>query len=305
MGIDDALALLYLLRSPEVQLEAITTVHGNVPVEQATRNVFEVLSVANQETQPEVARGSGAALERPYVHARDVHGTAGLGGWTIARVHPAFQLSQLPAAELILQMAKKRPGEIRLLLVGPATNAALAFRQNPEGFRLLKDIVMMAGAVWEPGNTTATAEFNVYADPEAAREVLHAGVPITLVGLDVTRRVRLTRQRIETELGNRSDMLAEFLRCITAHGFAFYNSIGEGEGMYLHDPLAAGIVVDSSFVETRRVKVDIETEGELTRGMLVAERRLWKKGGENANVCVYVDSARFMTAFSERVLCAV
>ncbi len=302
LGIDDALALLYLLGSAEAQIEAITTVHGNVAVDVATANVLEVLSIAGVEMPPEIARESAGPLSLQCVNATHVHGEDGLGGWTKrGRVAPGT-LSEHSASELMVQLARRYPGEITLLLIGPATNAALALRADATSFRALKRIVMMGGAVFEPGNVTETAEFNVYADPEAARDVIGCGVPLTMVGLDVTRRVSLTRELLEAQLGDRGDVRAEFLRCIARQGFSFYkNSIG-WEGFYLHDPLAAAVALDTSVVQTRRMKLDIEITGELTRGMVVAERRPWMKGGENADVCVEVDANRFLELFVERVL---
>ena len=255
---------------------------------------------------PLVARGSGAPLVGDPVHATDLHGNDGLGGWTFcceraSKRENTAKMSARPAAEAILQSARQRPGGVTLLQTGPATNAALALRQDPGCFSGLRGIVMMAGAVWEPGNMTATAEFNVYSDPESTQEVLRSRVPVTLVGLDVTRKVALTRELVEFELAGRNDERAQFLRCICNQGFAFNKGALGWEGMYLHDPLAAAVAIDRSLVEIRRMKVDVETQGELTRGMLVAERRAWKTGGENARVAMGVDAERFMRLFMERV----
>jgi purine nucleosidase len=302
LGIDDALALLYLLASPEADIQAITTVHGNVPVEVATANVFEVLSVAEVATVPQIARGSAAPLKGSGVNATEVHGQDGLGGWTANGRIAAGNLSERPASDLILDIARMHPGEVTLLLIGPATNAALAFDRDPESFRMLNQIVAMGGAICEPGNTTATAEFNVYADPEAAQSVIASGVPLLLVPLDATHKVCLTRGLLKQRMAGQNNRRAQFLRCIAEQGFSFFEKATGWDGMYLHDPLAAAVALDRSLVETRRMKLDIETTGELTRGMTVAERRTWKKGGENAEICVNVDSARFLELFVDRVL---
>ncbi|MBV9764963.1 MAG: nucleoside hydrolase, partial [Acidobacteriaceae bacterium] len=246
--------------------------------------------------------GSAEPLSGSRVHATHVHGEDGLGGWTARGRVALGRLSEHSASELIVRLARQSPGEITLLLIGPATNAALALRDDPAGFRALARIVMMGGAVFEPGNVTSTAEFNVYADPEAAKEVISSGVTLTMVGLDVTRRVSLTREVLEGELGGRRDARAEFLRCVARQGFSFYKNISGWEGFYLHDPLAAAVALDRSLVQCRRMKVDIETTGELTRGMTVAERRPWIQGGENAEVCVEVDAAKFLGLFTEPVL---
>ena len=302
LGIDDALALLYLLNSPEARIEAITTVHGNVPVETATANVFEVLDIAGVTERPPIARGSRTALTGAGPNAIDVHGNDGLGGWTQHGRVPLGDLLEISADELIVQLARKHPGELTLLLIGPATNAALAWRRDPEGFRQLKDIVAMSGAILEPGNTTAAAEFNAYADPEALAEVIASGVALTLVPLDVTRKAVLTREVVDRHLQGRTDRRAEFLRCITAQGFAFYRKHLAWEGMYLHDPLAAGVVLDPAVVETQRMELTIETQGEWTRGMTLAERRPWRKGNENATVSLQVRAELFVERFCQRVL---
>ncbi len=301
LGIDDALALLYLLASAEARIEAITTVHGNVPVDVATGNVFEVLSMAAISAPPEIARGAAEPLSGAGVHAAEVHGEDGLGGWTKRGRVPLGKVSGKRASEVICELARRWPGEVTLLLIGPATNAALGLREDPDGFRLLQRIVMMAGAVWEPGNITAAAEFNVYADPQAAREVLQCGLPVVMVGLDVTRKVSVTRELLERQLHLCEDERANFLRCIAEQGFSFYRQSSGWEGFHLHDPLAAAVALDSSLVEMRRMRVDVETAGELTRGMLVAERRPWMKGGENVDYCVNVDADRFLEMFCNRV----
>ncbi|MDQ2840149.1 MAG: nucleoside hydrolase [Acidobacteriota bacterium] len=302
LGIDDALALLYLLRTPDVSIDAITTVHGNVPVEQATRNVFDVLGVSGASEWPEVAQGSASPLRGDCIDATHVHGTDGLGGWTSGRKQISGSLSAQTASETILQLARERPKQMRLLLLGPATNAALAVRQDPEGFRILKDIVMMAGAVEGPGNVTPVAEFNVYADSQAAREVLQSRVPISMVGLDVTRRAILTDELVTAELSDRVDDRALFLRCVCGQGFSFHAETIGRRSMYLHDPLAGAVLADPTLVESKHMKIDVEVQGELTRGMLVAERRLGNTGGENADFCISVDNERFLRLFCERVL---
>jgi len=202
-GVDDALALLYALHRPETRIEAITVVHGNVPLPQALRNVAEILLANGAQVSFPVSAGADRPLEGEAVNAREVHGDDGLGGWTVGRPVAQLALSPTPAHRLITQLARQYPYEITLITIGPLTNAALAVREDPEGFRLLKDMVVMGGAISEPGNITAVAEFNIYADPQAAREVLRSAIHPLLVGLDVTRKATLTRQRLDAELGDR------------------------------------------------------------------------------------------------------
>jgi purine nucleosidase len=269
-GIDDALALLLALAWPEARIEAIATVHGNVPVESAAHNVSEVLHIADCDVS--LVAGCSTPLFASPVFAADVRGNDGLGGW-IRTAPPRHAANGVSASKTIVSLARRFPGEITLVTIGPLTNAAVALREDPEGFRSLKRIVTMGGAVWERGNVTATAEFNMYADPDAAREIVHSGVPMTLVGLDVTHKVVFTRERLESVPGGRSGLRARFLRSICDRMFAFYRPRLGRDIFFLHDPLAVGVALDRSLVETQRMSVDIETKGELTRGMVVAERR--------------------------------
>lgn len=306
-GVDDALALLLALAWPEARIEAITTVHGNVPVESATRNVSEVLHIADcgmscaMPRELSLVAGCPAPLLASPVFAADVHGHDGLGGWI--RTAPPRDLSNhISASKKIVSLARRFPGEITLVTIGPLTNAAVALREDPDGFRSLKQIVTMGGAIREHGNVSATAEFNLFADPDAAREVVHGGIPLTFVGLDVTHKVEFSRERLELLLGSRSDLRARFLRCVCDRMFSFYRPRLGRDIFFLHDPLAVGVALDRSLVETQPMSVDIETKGELTRGMVVADRRPWIRSAPNVHVCVSVDAERFLDLFCRRVI---
>jgi purine nucleosidase len=303
-GIDDAMALLYALRSPGVRIEAITTVHGNVAVEVATQNIFEILHVSGLKELPVVAQGSAMPLRSGSAHpvtAQEVHGEDGLGGWTKRGRVPRGAVADAPGAQLILSIARQYPGEVTLVTLGPLTNAATAFREDPAGFRMLKEAVVMGGAVWAPGNITAVAEFNIFLDPEAAHEMLHCGVPATIVGLDVTSEITITPDRVERWLQSRSDLTAEFLECVCGQLFRFYRRLTGSAKLHPHDALAMGVALDRALVRTLPMKVDVETGDGITRGMVVAERREWLKGGENANVCREVHTERFLELFGSRV----
>jgi inosine-uridine nucleoside N-ribohydrolase len=167
---------------------------------------------------------------------------------------------------------------------------------------MLKEIVVMGGAVWEHGNVTAAAEFNIYADPEAAREVLRGGVPVVLTGLDVTRRAMLTRELLESWLGSRSDSRARFVRWVCDQLFRFYQAVAGREMGYLHDPLAVAAALDRTLVRTLALPVDVELAGELTRGATIADRRPWAPGAKNAEVCVEVDTERFLDRFCRQAI---
>lgn len=308
-GVDDALAILYALASPEVELAAITTVHGNVGVDSATRNVLEVLRIGGGLEPPvPIAIGASAPLRRSLVAARDVHGHDGLGGWMRGRADAPSGLRHGESAEvLICRLARQHPGEITLVLVGPSTNAALALRHDPEGFGMLREVVVMAGAIEGPGNITPAAEFNAFADPDALRELVRWGgdvaVPVVMVTLDITSRIVITPEEWDAWIAGRRDERAEFLRTIAAHVFGFYREISGREQLHPHDPLAMAVSVDRTLGRFERMVVDVETTGEITAGMTVADRRRRKGiGPGNLEICRQVDEARFLELFRERVL---
>ena len=314
-GIDDALAILLALGSPEVSVEAITTVAGNVEVDLATANAFRILDVARPwdiarpGRRPRVARGAAAPLAGPLVTAAHVHGDDGLGN--VGRClepdgrprypEPSRTLEMLDGAALILETADRFAGRLVIVALGPLTNVALALQRDPARLAQAARIVVMGGAVAVPGNVTAAAEFNIHVDPEAAAAVLASGLPVELVPLDVTRQVVLTRSELAASLARHGGATARFVGDFTAHGFDFETRRGDG-GMALHDPLAVGVAVDPSLVTLDPLHVAVECEGRLTRGMTVADRRPHRPGpAPTCRAALDVDAPRFLRLFLERV----
>jgi inosine-uridine nucleoside N-ribohydrolase len=193
-GIDDALALLLALASPEIQLEAITTVSGNVHVDLTTRNALALLELAGRMDIP-VARGCEGPLLVKNVDAADVHGSNGLGG--IELPHPKSQPVVQHAVELIIEKVMDAPGEITLVAIGPLTNIALAFRREPRIAQSVREVVIMGGALRVPGNVTPGAEFNIFCDPHAAHIVFHAGWPIRLYSAFSKQMKKISAKRWE------------------------------------------------------------------------------------------------------------
>jgi purine nucleosidase len=296
-GVDDALALLLGLRSPELELVAVTTVAGNVGLEATTRNALLLLELAGR---PDIVvhQGESPPPGRPSVLAADVHGGDGLGGITKlldAAGQTRYPVPQrvphpTPAVEAIPQYARERPDEITLVAVGPLTNVARAAERDSDGLRRLREIVVMGGAFRCPGNITPAAEFNVYVDPDAVQTVLDLGVPLRFVPLDVTERVLIrpedlqptsewsvTRQRESSKptTTNRhtSYIARHFLADLLQHTFDFYTDRAGYPGCHLHDPLAVAAVIRPDLFHFRDAYVEVETEGELTRGMTVADLR--------------------------------
>jgi inosine-uridine nucleoside N-ribohydrolase len=311
-GVDDALALLLALRSPELQIAAITTVHGNVPVDQATKNVVLVLDRFASGTRPSVARGAARPLRREPVTAQSVHGSDGLG--ELARfTNPDGSKKYLrhllskpmpEAKEVLLDCLTKYSGDITIITLGPLTNLALLLETDASALRNAQNIFIMGGAVTVPGNITPAAEFNMFADPDAARAVFRSGCAITLVPLDVTERVFLSRQEVEELSLSMDSELGAFFRDTTERICAHAEETIGTPGLFLHDPLAVGVAIDRSLVRTVPVHVDAETRGEITEGMTIGDMRQIKtvlKQRPNADVALDVDAPRFLNLLKERL----
>lgn len=297
-GVDDALAIMLAVRSPELEVLGITTVSGNVPVARSTANTLLTLEVLEAPDIPVVA-GAAAPLAREAFTAAEVHGTDGLGGATARYPAPARQAAQ-GAAEFLLETIRRFPGELTLVATGPLTNVATAIQQDLAGMRRLQGVTVMGGAIQVPGNVGPTTEFNFAADPDAAAILLEAGLPLRLVPLDVTEQVILSRARVDGARGG--GRLQAFIAEITAATMEFHRDHEGVDGMFLHDPLAVGTVVDPSLVRAKPMAVAVERRGELTSGMAVADRRRRSRATPTAAVGVEVEAARFLQVFAQRVL---
>ncbi|MER7014091.1 nucleoside hydrolase [Saccharopolyspora sp. NPDC000359] len=286
-GIDDALALLYLLGDPGVRIGAVTTVFGNTDPETAALNTLRVLELVGRSDIP-VAIGASHGWRGTRHLAPDVHGADGLGGTNLPA--PEAAPSTEPAAELIVRMARQDPGAVHLLAVGPLTNLAAALQLEPELPRLVKHVTIMGGALRHPGNVTPAAEANISNDPEAARIVLRAGWPVTLVPLDATMTEAITEQQ-RRQLAEFGTPVTTFTAAILDQYLDFYarHAFGERKAA-CHDPLAAAIAVgDVEPLLAPVVPVDVETGDGPARGTTVADLRGQYRGfpaDEGANVRV-------------------
>jgi pyrimidine-specific ribonucleoside hydrolase len=260
-GVDDALALLLAMRSPELKIEAITPVAGNVPLELTLPNALRMVEIAGRTDIP-VAAGARAPLARRLVTAAYAHGENGLGGAVFPepKIKPVAQ----PAAELIRQIVRKYPGEVTLIPVGPLTNIATALNLDAELANLVRGIVLMGGSL-SGGNITPAAEFNIYVDPEAARIVFQSGIPITMVGLDATRKTSLTEEHVRT-LEAAQNPVSQAAAKIARNAIEHNRQQGFLVGPNMHDSLAVATFLDPSLVKLKDYYVDVETTGELTAG---------------------------------------
>jgi len=260
-GIDDALAIFLALRSPELKVEAITPVAGNVPLDLTLPNALRLVEIAGRTDVP-VAAGASHPLVRRLVTAGHVHGVNGLAG--VEFPEPKIKPVRETAPELIRRIVRENPGEITIVAVGPLTNVALALRADPELAGMIPAITIMGGSL-SGGNITPAAEFNLYVDPEAARIVFDANVPLTVVGLDVTRKCLVNEQHIkQLEAANNpvSQAAGKILRATyerMRHG-------GEVTDIALHDALAVASLIDHDVITRKDYYVEVETVGEWTAG---------------------------------------
>lgn len=298
-GIDDALAIMLALRSPEVELHAITAVSGNVHVDKTSLNALRALEASGVSGIP-VAKGMGKPLERDLETAEYFHGDDGLGNSNLPS--PKLQLDGRQAVSLLLEETAAHPKEITIVATGPLTNIASSILRDARFARNVRELVLMGGAYgitpYGCGNITPVSEFNVYVDPEAASIVFKSGIPITAVGLDVTMDPKATLTRELYRQIGQSTARTRFVTTITQELMRKYGFI------HLHDPIAVALTVDPSLVTTREYHVDVETSGRLTRGETIADRRTELQKPEsplNANVCVSIEGERFLMLFMERV----
>ena len=316
-GVDDALAILLALASPEVTLIAATTVMGNVDIEHTTENTLAVLELCGCG-DVEVARGASRPLAGDYLAAPAVHGSRGLGR---AELPPATRTpSDRDAARLLVETARERPGEVQLVATGPLTNVALALAEEPDLPTLLLGFTTMGGAFVHQGNVTPAAEANIWWDPEAAQAVFRAfaGAPEpklpVCVGLDVTERVKLDRAGVEAMCAPAPEsQLARFLQDAVPFYIEFYERYGSSGGASMHDPLALAISIDPSLAGLRSTRVEVDTDGTWTRGETVTDlreirRTPWAGGwmpDDNVRVALDVDAPAFMARFIERLAALV
>jgi inosine-uridine nucleoside N-ribohydrolase len=295
VGVDDALALILAFHSPELDVKAVTGVNGNVPLQQVFENIQKVLSLIQPKKKPWIAKGADQPLKGKPQYAHSVHGRDGLGGAKIVRNEELWQFYAGPADELITKMARQYPDEVTLIAVGPLTNLALAIQKDPEGMRKLKEIVVMGGAVQTGGNITPHAEFNIFSDPSAAKIALESGLPITLIPLDVTHQVCLTSQWMEQRVAPINNLFSKFV--IEATGYdSERHQFRNKEIVYLHDPLAVGVMIHPNLVKKQKLSLTVETQEGEYFGKIVEEL-----GGSDIDVCLAVDANRFLELFLSRL----
>ena len=286
-GHDDAVAIMMACGSPGLDLLAVTTVAGNATLPKTTRNALRVLSLIGRTDVP-VAAGASGPLARELRTAEDIHGESGMDGPEIPE--PTFEAQELGAVEVMADVVQESDEPMTLIPVGPLTNIALFLRKYPELKERLAHVSLMGGSMGL-GNTTPAAEFNIFVDPEAAREVFDSGLQITMSGLDVTHQAgagAAERDRLR-DLGEIGEVVAGFLDFFA----------GAYEGVFgfaappLHDPVAVAAILEPGVLKTRPMNVQIECESDLTRGETVCDFHGVTGRRANADVGVELDRTAF------------
>jgi inosine-uridine nucleoside N-ribohydrolase len=281
-GIDSAFAVALALLDPDFDLIGLAASAGNVSAEQATRNVQTLVEQIDPPRWPRL----GAALPVTYdIDGVKLHGPGGLGGveFPCAQLHHTH-----PSDKLIGDLVRLHPKEVSVLLLGPATVFARAIDRDPELLHLVERVIMVGGTWHEPGDVGPVVEFHCACDPAAARQVLRSGVPLTLMPLDVTRQVVFSPSDLLQMPTNHSPVCA-MLRSIVPHGIRATSSLYGIEGFYLQDVLGLMALMPIPLLQTKPAICDVETRGELTRGMTVFDTRWGTSAKPNVDLATGVD----------------
>ena len=297
-GQDDAIAILLALASPELEVLGITCVAGNVPLDKTTINARKVCELAGR-SDTRVFAGASGPLSRTLVTAEYVHGKTGLDGYELP--DPVMPLQEQAGVDFIIETVMRAPPHtVTLCALGPLTNLGLALQAEPQLGERLQEIVLMGGGLFEGGNTTPAAEFNIYVDPEAADMVMHCGAPVTMIPLDLTHQTLTSDAIIEAfrsmpnETGPASAGLLDFFERFDVEKYG-------SQGGPLHDPNVIAFLLQPELYGGRVINVEIETGSALTRGMTVADWWGVTDRVKNVNYLRHVDVEGYWSLLQERL----
>lgn len=285
-GIDDAVALIMALFDPRLEVLAVTAVAGNVPADQATRNLQALIEELDPPRWPRI--GAASQEESPVVDRRDIHGANGLGDalFAFAELHHVA-----PAEKVIADAVRSAPEEVTVVCLGPLTNVARTLQREPALVNVIGQMVISGGAIHTPGNVTPAAEFNFYADPTAARNLLRLPITQTLVPLNISNQVMFGFDFLE-RIPSADTRVGELLHRILPYYFRSFRREYGLEGAHLADAVALCVAAEPEAFPTEMTAVDVETQGELTLGQTVADLRSARKWRANTAVVTEIDRTR-------------
>lgn len=293
-GNDDAINILLALSSPKIHLLGITTVFGNVDLDKTTTNANIVCTLVNRQVP--LYRGASEPMVLPRIDAAEVHGKTGMAGTDLPA--PAFSVEDKRAVDFIIDSVKKYPHEVVLVPTGALTNIAMALKLAPEIAPLIKEIVLMGGSTTF-GNRTPAAEFNILADPHAARVVFDSLAPVTMFGLNVTHQA-LTTQAVINRFYALETRTGDFVGEIFEHYNVFYKKFYDLPGGALHDPMTVAYLLKPELFEFQMMKVQVDCQEGINQGRTVCD--LWNKlPGKQTKVAMKVDAEGFFDLIVEQI----
>ena len=286
-GHDDALAIILAAKNPALKLIGITTVSGNGGIAKVTLNARRIATMVNLHVP--IAEGAGKSILGEVEEATDIHGESALDGAELPE--PKVELSKLHAVDLMAELLRDSNEKVTIVATGPLTNVALFLKMYPALKEKVNEIVFMGGSATR-GNRTPFAEFNIWMDPEAADVVLRSGLPLTMCGLDVTHQALVTKE-IFAKLESMGTSVSKTIIGLLKFFAKTYDEVFEMPDPPLHDPVAVALLIDRSVVKCRKVNVQVELTGTLTRGATVVD--LHNRFGARANceVALELDFKRF------------
>lgn len=298
-GVDDALAIMLACKAENLELLAVTAVAGNVPLEVTLENSLKLVEWCGRR-DVKVAAGCSHPLANELRTAEEAHGKNGMNNVDFEKA--TYNPVEKNAVDLIIELVKMYPHEVSIACVAPLTNLATAITKAPEIVSLIKEVAIMGGAAFCPGNANAVAEFNIWADPKAAKIVFDAGLNLTMISLDVTQKTRLCEHHVQDMYkANPIDINEKLLRLLEPDFAKDRDPKRILKGIGMHDPLTVGYLMDPTFIKTEDYHVDIETtNGAITEGMTVVDRRICA-AEPNVHVSVQVEAERFLKEYARIV----
>lgn len=290
-GHDDALALTMAVASPKIDLLAVTTSAGNQTPDKTLNNAMRMLTLLHREDIP-VAQGNQTPLVKPLETAPEVHGKTGLDGANLP--DPDFQVQTIPAIDLIAKVLRESNEKVTLVVTGPMTNAALFFRVYPDLAREKIDQIVFMGGAMGLGNWRPSVEFNIFVDPEAAKIVMNFGIPLVMAPLNVTHQAQIMKEEIE-QIGEIANPVGKAFYGLLNFFEQYHENPKWGfKGAPLHDPCTIAWLIDPTMFKSDKMNVDVETQGELTRGETVCDYYTLTDKPKNMEVLLGVDREKFI-----------